>query len=74
MKKLENILIAKHNLDTCTITDSGTGRLDVVVEPDLSEDEQILVEETIDEYMGGDWEGFAIVYNVNENIPINNFK
>jgi hypothetical protein len=66
MEKLEKLILTKHNLTKCTIIDSKTGRLDIIVEPDISIDDQYLVEDTVDEYMGEDWEGFAIIYNVNE--------
>jgi hypothetical protein len=66
MEELEKLIITKHNLTKCTIIDIGVGRLDVIVEPDITEDEQFLVEDIVDEYMGEDWEGFSIVYNVNE--------
>ncbi len=66
MKILEDLIIKEHNLTKCTVIDSKLGRLDIIVEPDISIDGQYLVEDTVDEYMGEDWQGFSIVYNVNE--------
>ena len=63
---LEHILIEKHNLTYCNIVETKTGRLDIIVEPNLTSESQVLIEETTHEYFGDNWQGLAIAYNKKE--------
>jgi len=65
-KKLEELIIKEHNLTKCRVIDTRIGRLDVIVEPDINEEKQFLVDDTVDKYFGEDWCGFSITYNTSE--------
>lgn len=60
---LEDILIKKHALTNCDVVDSKMGRIDVIATPQLTETEEDAIEDTVDEYFGTDWQGFALVYS-----------